>query len=113
MVSDAGMPLTDLELDQAMVAIASFEESHGSPTISFHAFAAWWEREQTGASAPRATGLGLMGLKGAKAKAKSIKEAHSHGRSNWKKRWFMIRGSCLVYYKSAENALSAHIGSNR
>lgn len=108
-VSDAGMPLTDLELDQAMVAIASFEESHGSPTISFHAFAAWWEREQTGASAPRATGLGLMGLKGAKAKAKSIKEAHSHGRSNWKKRWFMVRGSCLVYYKSAENALSAHM----
>lgn len=103
MASEAGMPLTDPELDHAMVAIATFEGDGGdSSTVSFPAFYAWWEREHSTASTPR-TGHKL-GLKGAKAKAKSIKEAHSHGRSNWKKRWFMVRGSCLVYYKSAENA---------
>lgn len=112
MASEAGMPLTDLELDNAMVAIATFAESGSdSSTVSFLAFQAWWEREHSSVSTPR-TGHKL-GLKGAKAKAKSIKDAHSHGRSNWKKRWFMVRGSCLVYYKSAENAAQMMGGAEK
>lgn len=102
LVSDAGMPLTDPELDHAMITLTSLDDGGGS-TVSFQSFAAWWEQEHAAGSTPRATGHKL-GLRGAKAKAKSIKQAHSHGRSNWKKRWFMVRGSCLVYYKSAEKA---------
>jgi len=51
-------------------------------------------------------GGGRLGLK-----AKALKHARPHGRSKWKKRWVVVRGSRLVCYKDAESAFAIGVAA--
>ena len=70
------------------VPLAAFSPS--AVAVSFEEFSAWWD-----ANKDKKSGIGSVVAKG--AKLKGVAPSQSHHR--WSRRWFVIEGFELVYYK--------------